>query len=67
MALLRLNGPQLLQLRDLLKAAFPDEEEFEDFLLLRLDRKTSDFAGRSDRFPVAIRKVLIRVKRFSGR
>src|SRR5262249_24731368 len=58
MALLRLNGPQLLQLRDLLKAAFPEEEEFED-LLLRLDRKTSDFAARSDRFPVAIRKVLI--------
>jgi len=58
MARLRLSGPQILQLRDLLKTAFPEEEDFED-LLMRLDCKVSDFAAGRDRFPIAIRKVLI--------
>jgi Effector-associated domain 1 len=55
-AFLRLEGPQLLGLRDWLRAAFTEEAFTE--LLLALDRKVEDFAGRNDTFPTVILKTV---------
>jgi trypsin-like peptidase len=55
-AFLRLKGADMLQLRDLLKPAFP-RDQFEE-LLLRLDRNTADYAGASDPYPTVILKTL---------
>jgi hypothetical protein len=53
---LRLTGPQLLQLRQLLRTAFAPEG-FAD-LVTALDRRVDDYAGPSDNYPTTIRKVL---------
>jgi hypothetical protein len=57
MAFLRLKGPQLLKLRDLLKPVFADRASF-DVLLLSLDRRADDYIGQNDTFPTAILKTL---------
>lgn len=54
---LRLNGPEITELRDLLRAAFL-RVRFEDFLLDRLDRRLDDFTGPADDYPTALRKVI---------
>jgi hypothetical protein len=56
MALLRLKGPQLVELRDLLQSAFR-RPKFEE-LLLRFDRSIDDFAGGNDNYPTAILETL---------
>jgi hypothetical protein len=57
MALLRMKGSQIVDLKNTLKTAF-DFSTFED-LLLRLDRRPSDFAGANDDLPTVIRKTLV--------
>jgi V8-like Glu-specific endopeptidase len=49
---LRLNGPQILELRRRLAVAFTAATFNE--LLMQLDRKVSDFAGLNDTHPIAI-------------
>jgi hypothetical protein len=56
MAFLRLKGPQLLTLRNLLKPAF-SKAKFEE-LLLQLDRSLDDFAGSNEPLPTAILNTL---------
>jgi hypothetical protein len=56
--LLRLKPAQELELRDLLRAAMADEEDFDD-LLKRLDRNLGDFAARSDPFPVKVKRAVV--------
>jgi hypothetical protein len=57
MGVLRLNGPQLLRLRNLLRAAFPSPDEFDE-LLLALDKRLSDFASARANYPTALRETL---------
>ena len=57
MARLRLSGPQILQLRDQLNAAFVSLDTFDE-LLLRLDRTVSNYASSSDTLPAAILKTV---------
>jgi Trypsin-like peptidase domain/Effector-associated domain 1 len=54
---LRLNGPEIQKLRDLLRSAFP-RNRFDEFLLYRLDRHTDDYAGPADDYPTVLRKVI---------
>jgi hypothetical protein len=56
MSFLRLTGPQLLRLRNLLKPAFT-EQAFTELLLI-LDRKVEDFAGKNDAHPTVILNTL---------
>ena len=56
--MLRLNRPQVLELRDLLRAAFT-EDEFEE-LLFGLDRDIADYAAAGDPYPTKLRDVLQR-------
>jgi V8-like Glu-specific endopeptidase len=57
-AVLRLSGPQILTLKDLVRQGF-DPNTFDE-LLQRLDRKTSDYASVNDDFPTSVRKTLMR-------
>jgi hypothetical protein len=57
-AVLRLSGPQILTLKDLVRQGF-DTNTFDE-LLLRLDRRTSDYVGANDDFPTSIVKTLKR-------
>ncbi len=59
MALLRLSGPQILKLRNLLNAAFSDLQTFDE-LLLRLDHTVAHLAGPNDPLPTAILRSLRR-------
>ncbi|MER9240911.1 trypsin-like peptidase domain-containing protein [Mesorhizobium sp. M0633] len=52
MALLRLKNPQLLNLRNLLKEAFPYDRFAE--LLMLLDKNIDDFTARNTAYPTAI-------------
>ncbi len=54
---LRLTGPQLGRLRDLLCAAFL-RRRFEDLLLFRLDKPIDLYTSPSDDYPTALRRVL---------
>jgi hypothetical protein len=58
MSQLRLSGPQIVELKNLLTAAF-SPATFDE-LLLRLDRKLTHFAGSNDPLPVAILKSVER-------
>jgi Trypsin-like peptidase domain/Effector-associated domain 1 len=56
-AKLRLTGPEIQELRDLLRVAFP-RHRFDDFLLFRLDRRTDDYVGSTDDYLTVLRKVI---------
>jgi V8-like Glu-specific endopeptidase len=56
MALLRLKGPQLLALRNLLRDAFPENTFAE--LLMMLDKKFVDFAPSNAAYPTALLETL---------
>jgi hypothetical protein len=56
-AKLRLTGPEIQQLRDLLRAAFP-RNRFDEFLLYRLNRHTDDYVGAADDYLTVLRKVI---------
>lgn len=53
----RLSGPEIMEFKDLLRAAF-SRTRFDDFLLYRLNRQTDDFAGPGDDYPTVLRKVI---------
>ena len=57
MAVLRLSGPQIEELANLLRAAFLPAR-FDEFLLYRLDRNTVDYAGSNDTYPTTLRRVI---------
>lgn len=54
---LRLRGPEIQRLAELLVDAF-EPDRFDELLLFRLDRKTSHYAGAADRYPTVVRKVI---------
>src|SRR2546429_7344617 len=54
---LRLNGPQIQELRNLLRSAFP-RNRFDEFLLYRLDRHADDYAAPADDYPTVLRRVI---------
>lgn len=53
----RLTNREVGELRDLLRAAF-GRSRFEELLMFRLDRQLDDYAGTSDDYPTALRKVV---------
>jgi V8-like Glu-specific endopeptidase len=55
---LRLSGPEMRVLRDLLREAFA-RPRFEEFLLYRLDKRPEDFTSANDDYPTALRKILV--------
>jgi trypsin-like peptidase/effector-associated domain 1 (EAD1)-containing protein len=57
MALLRLKGPQLLALRNLLRTAFPQTSSFTELLLI-LDKNFGDFAPANAAYPSALLETL---------
>lgn len=57
MTSLRLTGPQIGELEDLLAEAFTPQE-FDDFLLYRLNRNWQSHVGREDDFPTALGKIV---------
>jgi V8-like Glu-specific endopeptidase len=57
MGVSRLKGPQLLRLRNLLRAAFTSQAEFDELLLV-LDKRLSDFASGQATYPAAVLQTL---------
>jgi hypothetical protein len=57
MAALRLTGPEIAKLQELLRAAFL-RPRFDEFLLYRLDKRTDDYVGPADDYKTALRKVI---------
>ncbi|WP_433202260.1 trypsin-like peptidase domain-containing protein [Dactylosporangium sp. CS-047395] len=57
MARPQMSGPEMVQLRDLLFAAF-DEDDFEGLLLGRFDKRLDRYAARSERFHTALLSVI---------
>ncbi|MEV4135483.1 trypsin-like peptidase domain-containing protein [Dactylosporangium sp. NPDC049742] len=55
----RLTGPEIGELRTLLRAAFT-RDRFGELLLYRLDRHLDDYVGSSDDYLTELRKVLVR-------
>jgi V8-like Glu-specific endopeptidase len=58
MSQLRLSGPEIGELRDLLKAAF-QRARFEDLLLHRLDKPADGMTSPNDNYPTALGKVVV--------
>ena len=54
---LRLNGPEMGKLRDLLRDAFP-RPRFDEFLLFRMDKRFDDYTSPGDDYLTALRKVI---------
>ena len=57
MGALRLDGPQMEELKNLLGAAFLPQR-FNEFLLYRLNRNTWNYAGPNDNYPTTLLRVI---------
>jgi Trypsin-like peptidase domain/Effector-associated domain 1 len=54
---MQLTGPQIGQFNDVIRDAFTTDD-FDLFLLHRLDKRTSDYASSNANFPVVVNKVI---------